>query len=116
MGTTTITTIREASEAEAKLFANTMIADKKIDAECAMFNEFSYYKSCSQHHTKLTENGHCKVCGEVEKDDGKLDFRSTLLLVTNDETIIPITVGKICQIDYNENGDDDNVAIKVKIL
>ena len=63
MGTTTITTIREASEAEAKLFANTMIADKKIDAECAMFNEFSYYKSCSQHHTKLTENGHCKVCG-----------------------------------------------------
>ena len=64
-------------------------------------------------------------------------------MVTNDETIIPITVfrrllnielqeddteeivceklekhivGKRCQIDYNESGDDDNVAIKVKIL
>ena len=143
LGTTTLTTIREAKEEETKLFANTMIADKKIDAECAMFNEFSYYKSCRQHNAKLTENGQCKVCGQVEKDDGKLDFRATLLLVTADGSIVPITVfrrlldieiqeddteeivcekvenhivGKRCQIDYNENGDDDNIAVKIEIL
>lgn len=143
MGTTNHTKIRSATKAETDLFKDTMIADKRIEGLCVMFNELSYYMVCPKHNKKVDEIGCCNVCGELEPDSTKPDFRCQLMIEAEIDKIIPVNifrrhldikvdkndeeetvvdkieqviVDKRCMIDYNENGDDNNTAIKVTVL
>ena len=139
---TNYTTIVEATSSEAELFKDTKLADKKFEGTCLMFNNFSYYKSCSKHLTKI-DNNQCKHCGELQTDDGKLDFRCVLLLENKENEIIAINifkrhlnieipeetsedevqqlvedyiVSKRVKIDYNALSEDNKVAVKVSIM
>ena len=142
MGTTPFTKIAVAKQSEIDLFADVKIADKKVDGMCLMFNNLNYYRSCKKHLTKLDDMGCCSQCGQMEKDDEKLDFRCSLVINTSDDDMVEIViflrhlnikinenhdeseliemieqtiVGKMCQVHYNENGDDNNVAVKLMI-
>ena len=143
MSTTNFTKIREASQYQIDLFSNVEIADHKISGVCVMYNDLSYYKTCKKHLTKLGDDGSCTHCGQNDKDDGKADFRCTLIVEnTDDDSMSAIVIfkrhleidlnsdddedklievleesimGKSCTIHYNHKGDENNVAIKVII-
>ena len=144
MGTTPFTKIVVADQDEIDLFADVEISDKKVNGICLMFNNLSFYKSCKTHLLKLDDIGCCAQCGQIEKNDEKLDFRCSLVIHdSNDDSMVEIViflrhlninfekiqdettlieilehsiVGKPCQIHYNENGNDNNVAVKVTIM
>ena len=144
MATTNFTKIVEATPSEVELFSDVKIADKKLEGICIMFNNLSCYTTCTRHLSKLNEHGSCNQCGQSEKDEGRADFRCSLIVQGSDEeTMTEITifkrhlkislsetadetqiietlenavVGKMCQIHYNEVSDEKNVAIKVVII
>ena len=143
MATTNFTKIVEATQNDIDLFADVEIADNKIEGVCIMFNDLNYYKTCKKHMNKLEDDGCCSQCGQTEKDDGRVDFRCSMLIEnSDDDSMIAITifkrhlkidlsesddetklielledtvVGKQCQIHYNRVGDENNLAVKVTI-
>ena len=106
-----------------------------------MFNNLNYYKTCKKYQTKLDDDGSCSQCGTKENDDGREDFRCSLLIEDSDsiidivifkrhlkvdlsdcddetkliEILEDLVVGKMCEIHYNEVSAENNVAIKVTI-
>ena len=143
MSTTNFTKIRNASQYQIDLFSNVQIADHKISGVCVMFNDLSFYKTCKKHLTKLGDDDSCTHCGQIDKDDGKADFRCALIVENTDDDSMSVIVifkrhieidltsdddeakvieileekivGKSCTIHYNNKGDENNVAVKVII-
>ena len=145
LATTNFTKILDATTGEADLFADVKIADKKLQGTCLMFNNLNIYKSCKKHMTRL-DDGICGECGQTEMENQKADFRCSLVIFDpnaeddnmteitifkrhlnvnidvdcNEEKLIQILensiVDKECEIHYNENGDDNNVAVKLTLI
>ena len=144
MATTNFTKLKVATQEQIEIFAEVDIADHKITGTCVMFNDLSYYKSCNKHLSRLSDDGCCSDCGHIGKDDGKVDFRCSLIIEDcDDDTMVAVVIfkrhlelnlcydddedkliqglednviGKKCQIYYNDPGGENNVAIRVKII
>ena len=111
-----------------------------------MFNNLNIYKSCKKHTTRIDDDGTCGECGQTEKENQKTDFRCSLVIFNpagednnmteiaifkrhlnvnididcDEEKLIQILensiVDKECEIHYNENRDDNNVAVKLTLI
>ena len=91
--TTPFTKIVVADQDEIDLFADVEISDKKVDGICLMFNNLSFYKSCKTHLLKLDDIGCCAQCGQIEKNDEKLDFRCSLVIHdSNGDSMVEIVI------------------------
>ena len=144
MATTNFSAIKDATQSETDLFKDVKIADKKLQGTCMMFNNLNLYKSCSKHLLKLDESGNCGQCDPNSTTAKSADFRCSLIIenpeneilteiaifkrhlkldIDDDcieETLIEMieeaVVGKECEIHYNENGTDNNVAVKLTVM
>ena len=146
LATTKFTKIKEATEIEAELFINTPIADKCITGTCIMISNLLTYNACPYHSNKISDEGQCPGCtpSENKKLKPNNDFKCNLVIESdNDSSIVQIAtfkrhlnidtwsedveeniiekleekiVGKICKIDYNVRGSDDNFAERVVIV
>ena len=145
MATTNFTKITAGSKSEAEIFADVKIADEKVEGICQMFVDLDLYRCCKKHLSKLDDDGCCPHCGKVENDMIEADFRCSLVITNGDEdtdtetkilifkrhinieisvkddedklieVLEKLLVGKKCKVDYNRNGDDNNIAVKVMI-
>ena len=109
MATTNVTKVHEATPDQIDVFSDVKFADKKIHGVCLMFNDFSYYRSCKKHLTKIDEDGKCLNCGDIKKEDSKLDFRCNLMIEHSKES--DDEKDNVSQDNANEdddNEDDDN--------
>ena len=107
--TTNVTKVHEATPDQIDVFSDVKFADKKIHGVCLMFNDFSYYQSCKKHLTKIDEDGKCLNCGDIKKEDSKLDFRCNLMIEHSKES--DDEKDNVSQDNANEdddNEDDDN--------
>ena len=107
MATTNFTKIKVATQAQIEIFAEVDIADHKITGTCVMFNDLSYYKSCNKHLSRLSDDGCCSDCGHIGKDDGKVDFRCSLIIEDcDDDTMVAVVIFKR-HLELNLCYDDD---------
>ena len=116
MATTNFTKIKDASTEESDIFADVQIADHVIEGLCIMFNNLSYYSSCKKHLTKLSEDSCCQECGQIGKEDGKTDFRCSLIIENcEDGSMSSIVIFKR-HLDINQNSDDTDDETEAKLI
>ena len=142
LGTTKFTQIVKGSEGENELFINIQVAESVIEGGCIMISNFSGYKSCPTHATKLDEDGECLGCrSQIDPNNAVNDFYCVLQVDNGDdiESILAFRrlfkkiqldidaledslekniVGKRIKIHYNTKDDENktNIAVKIDIV
>ena len=143
LATTNYTKIIPASNQAKNLFKTMKIVDEFITGTCVMFTNLNIFKTCTNHQTKIDQEGICPGCNKtVDEEKTSLDFLTILHLEnqtliteikaykkhlnvhiqdltteTIEDTLMDMLIGRTCSIDYNLPNEytTDNMAVRIVI-
>ena len=90
LATTRFTVITKASAEASAAFADVTVAEKVICGSIAGLGDITEYISCTEHKKKVSDEGHCPVCGEDKLPKTAQDFYAIIYVIDTDSEVFSV--------------------------